>query len=287
MTQRVAGELLQAQGKQVRRFTLIWRIAHLCFALSVMVLVLTGMALFYDDTSWAPYIMLAFGGPKIAGNVHRIFAAILLGIFFLHLIAVLTNIARNRKTFNWFGPDSLLPNWQDVKDVYGMFKWFFGKSPRPSFDKWTYFEKFDYLAEFWGMSVIGTTGVILVFPNVAASFMPGWIFNVAPVVHGVEAFIAAVFLFTVHFFNNHFRPEKFPPPDVVMFTGSVPLEEFKHERPVQYARMVEAGELEENLVDKPAPAFTLGARILGLVLIALGLTLLLLILLGFVTALQR
>ena len=34
-------------------------------------------------------------------------------------------------------------------------------------------------------------------------------FNVATIVHGEEAFLAAVFLFTVHFFNNHFRPDKF------------------------------------------------------------------------------
>jgi hypothetical protein len=59
--------------------------------------------------------------------------------------------------------------------------------------------------------------------------LPGWVFNMAMVVHGEEAFLAAVFLFTVHFFNNHFRPDKLPPPDVVMFTGTQSLDEFKHE----------------------------------------------------------
>lgn len=54
---------------------------------------------------------------------------------------------------------------------------------------------------------------MLAFPHVTATYLPGWVFNVATLVHG-ETFLAAVFLFTVHFFNNHFRPDKLPPPDV-------------------------------------------------------------------------
>jgi hypothetical protein len=91
-----------------------------------------------------------------------------------------------------------------------------------------------------------------------------------------------VFLFTVHFFNNHFRPDKFPPPDVVMFTGSVPVEEFKREHTEHYNRLVEAGELEKYLVDAPSRKMTLASKILGLTLIAIGLTLLVLVIIGFV-----
>jgi cytochrome b subunit of formate dehydrogenase len=284
MTHRIADELPEGHGKQVRRFGLIWRIAHLCFALSVMTLILTGMAVFYADTTWAPVIMQAFGGPKTAGLVHRIAATIMLSIFFLHIIGVVTNIARNWKTFKWLGPDSLVPNLQDIKDIYGMFMWFLGKRPRPAFDRWTYWEKFDYWAVFWGMGIIGSTGMMLSFPNITASVFPGWVFNVATIVHGEEAFLAAVFLFTVHFFNNHFRPDKLPPPDVVMFTGSVPLEEFKREHSAQYARLVESGQLESYMVETPPRALTLGSKILGLTLITIGLTLLVLVIVGFVSA---
>jgi len=41
------------QGKHVQRFSAIWRIAHLTFALSLMLLTLTGMPLFYADADWA------------------------------------------------------------------------------------------------------------------------------------------------------------------------------------------------------------------------------------------
>jgi cytochrome b subunit of formate dehydrogenase len=165
-----------------------------------------------------------------------------------------------------------------------MFRWFLDKGPRPLFDRWTYWEKFDYWAVFWGMAIIGSTGMMLAFPNQTASIFPGWLFNVATIVHGEEAFLAAVFLFTVHFFNNHFRPDKLPPPDVVMFTGSVPLEEFKREHTVQYQRMVDAGQFEKNLVNTPPRAFILGSKILGITLITVGLTLLVMVIAGFTGA---
>jgi len=274
-------DMPQAQGKHYRRFGVIWRIAHLAFAISVMMLVLTGMAVFYADTSWAKIIMSAFGSPRVAGIVHRISAAVMLGIFFAHLVYLALHLGPRWRTFNWLGPDSLVPWWNDVKDAEAMFAWFFGKGPRPVFDRWTYWEKFDYWAVFWGMAIIGGSGMMLAFPSLTASVLPGWAFNVATIIHGEEAFLAAVFLFTVHFFNNHFRPDKHPPPDIVMFTGAISLEEFRREHTLEYKRLVESGQLEKYLVDAPSRPFTLGSRILGLTLIAFGLTLLILVLIGF------
>jgi hypothetical protein len=106
------------------------------------------------------------------------------------------------------------------------------------------------------------------------------VFNVATIFHGEEAVLAAGFLFTVHFFNNHWRPDKFPL-DIVMFTGAMPLEEFKREHMVEYKRLVETGQLEKYLVDAPSQPMTTGSKILGFALMAIGMTLLILVLLGF------
>jgi hypothetical protein len=176
-----------------------------------------------------------------------------------------------------------VPNWKDFRDIWGMFKWFLGRGPKPMFDRWAYFEKFDYWAVFWGVTIIGGSGLMLAFPHVTAEVLPGWIFNIATLVHGEEAFLAAVFLFTVHFFNNHFRPDKLPPPDIVMFTGTQSLEEFRREHPAQYQRLVEAGQLESYLVEKPSRPMTVGSKILGLALIAIGLILLVLVASGFIS----
>jgi len=78
----------------------------------------------------------------------------------------------------------------------------------------------------------------------------------------------------------HFRPDKFPM-DILMFTGAMPLEEFQREHTLEYRRLLESGELEKYLVDAPSRPMTIGSKILGTVLIFIGLTLLVLVLIGF------
>jgi len=279
---RVKVEALPAelQGKHVKRFSAIWRVAHLTFAVSLMMLTLTGMPLLYPDTNWASWVMQTLGGPKVAGLIHRTFAVIFSGVFFWHLGYVALRLWRDRATFDWFGPNSLIPNWQDMKDILAMFQWFIGKGPRPLFDRWTYWEKFDYWAPFWGVTIIGVSGLMLWRPDIVGAYLPGWVFNVAAIFHGEEAFLAVVFLFTVHFFNNHFRPEKFPL-EIVMFTGTLSLEDFKHEHALEYQRLVKTGELDKYLVDAPSAPMTLGSKILGFTLIAIGLILLTGVAVGF------
>lgn len=272
----------QYKGKHVRRFSPIWRLAHITFALSLMVLTLTGIPLFYPTSPWAAPLMAGLGGPHIAGIIHRTSAVIFAGVFFWHLFYITLRIAKNWSTFKFFGPDSLVPNLQDGRDMLAMFKWFFGMGPRPKFDRWTYWEKFDYWAPFWGVTIIGVSGLIMWLPNFFGSFLPGWVFNVAAIFHAEEAFLAVVFLFTVHFFNNHFRPDKFPV-EVVMFTGTFSLEEFKHEHALEYERLVKNGELEKYLVDAPSPAKLTAAKVLAFILIACGLILLTLVGIGFFT----
>ncbi len=263
-----------------RRFTKWWRLAHLVGALSIMLLALTGLTVLFAGSAWAPYVMNLLGGPVSAGILHRVGAVGFMGVFFVHLIYFAYHIGRNWRTFEWFGPNSLVPNWDDLDDAIAMFRWFFGLGPRPMLEHFSYWEKFDYWAPFWGMTIIGVSGMMMWFPDVTASYLPGWVFNVATIVHGEEAILAVVFLFTVHFFNNHFRPDKFPL-DTTMFTGRVPLEHYRHEHRREYDRLVASGELEKYLVDAPTGPMARGSSVLGATLIVIGLSLLTLVLLGF------
>ena len=128
-----------------------------------------------------------------------------------------------------WGPDSMVPQLQDGIDIYRNFEWFIGAGPRPQFDRWTYWEKFDYWAVFWGMFIIGRSGLLLSFPVFFAQLLPGWMFNIAALVHGEEALLAVGFMFTFHFFNGHLRPAKISM-DAVVFTGRISEHEMKAER---------------------------------------------------------
>ena len=65
---------------------------------------------------------------------------------------------------------------------------------------------------------------------------PGWVINIALIVHSDEALLAAGFIFTFHFFNTHFRLEKFPM-DMVIFSGRISKAEMLQERQRWYDRL--------------------------------------------------
>ncbi|MBF0218281.1 MAG: cytochrome C [Gammaproteobacteria bacterium] len=282
--QQGKGYIPPIQGETVyfRRFTVSWRIIHLLFAMSTMTLVLTGSTLLFSHTAWAKFVMAMLGGPQIEAIIHRTAATIWLTVFFVHFAVAIVNIIRSGKKFRWFGPTSMVPNWQDLRDVIAMFRWFFGKAERPHFDRWSYWQKFDYWAPFWGAGVIGLSGIMLFYPTLTATILPGWMFNIATIIHAEEALLATIFLFTVHFFNAHFRPDKFPM-STTIFTGSIPLDEFKHEHKLEYERLVANGELDKYLVSKPSRLLTTGANILAIFLIFVGLSLLTLVLIGYLS----
>ncbi len=168
-----------------------------------------------------------------------------------------------------FGPDTMLPTRKDLTEFIGSIKWFLGFGDRPRYGRWTYWEKFDYFAVFWGIFVIGATGLTLWFPEFFTRFMPGWFLNVATIIHSDEALLATGFIFTVHFFNTHLRPEKFPM-DIVVFTGRMSLEEFRKDKPAEYEALVQSGELEKYLVEPYPPIVVKTIRIFAWGALALG-----------------
>jgi cytochrome b subunit of formate dehydrogenase len=176
----------------------------------------------------------------------------------------------------------MVPQPRDLKEMGAHFAWFFRRGPRPRFDHFTYWEKFDYWAVFWGMFIIGGSGLLLWFPWFFSKFLPGWIFNVALLFHGEEALLAVAFIFTIHFFNGHLRPDKFPM-DTVIFTGSVTEDELMHERPDAYERWVKDGRLDALVVDPPSPRLVRRGRIVGTIAVALGLCIFGLILYAVIT----
>lgn len=255
---REAKTSLQADDETFTRFTPFERFLHLMMVTSFLLLVITGMPLKFYYTDWAKMMFRWLGNAEVARTLHHYAAVVTFAYFVLHVAGLLRSFWKNRGalrdpasgkvTFKriWstiFGPDSMVPSMQDWRDFVAHQKWFFGKGPRPQFDRWTYWERFDYFAVFWGVAIIGLSGLIMWFPKFFTHFMPGWVINIALVVHSDEALLAAGFIFSFHFFNTHFRIEKFPM-DTVIFSGRISKSELVHERKRWYDRLVAAGKLE-------------------------------------------
>ncbi len=263
----------------VKRFSRSQRITHILVIVSFVTLALTGMMLKFAHMEWAKFLAKLIGGVESAGVLHRIGAVITFGYFAFHIYNLVKEKRRKRLSMMKFifGKDSLWFNGQDIKDFIATIKWFLGRGPRPNYGRWTYWEKFDYLAVFWGVAIIGFSGLVLWFPVLFTKLLPGWVINVSQIIHSDEALLAVGFIFTVHFFNTHFRPEAFPM-DTVIFTGHIPLEHFKHERPREYQELKDAGKLDQKIVEKNYTKENMRLiRFFGFFFLAIGVTLIIFI----------
>ena len=244
---------IHTPGKQVyvRRFTKSNRITHIFVIVSFLLLALTGMILKFAYMEWAKWLANIIGGAVVAGTIHRFAALITFGYFGYHVVSLIIIKKKKKVKFKSFifGSNSLMFNRQDLRDFWATIKWFVWAGPRPSYGRWTYWEKFDYMAVFWGVIVIGSSGTVLWFPEFYTKFFPGWFINVAQIIHSDEALLAVGFIFTIHFFNTHIRPESFPM-DTVIFTGHVPIEEYKDDRPREFEELEKSGKLESVKVEK-------------------------------------
>lgn len=267
-------------GLYIRRFTKSQRVTHIFVILSFMLLALTGMMLKFANMPWAKSLSSMFGGAENAGIIHRFAAVITFGYFAFHLGSLIRTKTKRKIKFSEFifSGSSLMFNKQDLRDFGATIKWFIGKGPKPAYGRWTYWEKFDYMAVFWGVAVIGLTGLMLWFPEIATTFLPGWVINIAQIIHSDEALLAAGFIFTIHFFNTHFRPEAFPM-DTVIFTGHVPVEEYKEDRPKEYEELEKSGKLKDVTIELKTSALRMRViKIFGFFFLSMGIILTILIL---------
>ncbi|SEM15355.1 Cytochrome b subunit of formate dehydrogenase [Syntrophus gentianae] len=269
------------EGRQyVRRFSVQDRLMHILLILSFFGVVISGFPLKYPDTSWARALVSLLGGVANAGTMHRVSAIVMWLLFLYTCWLSFRFLFPGFKVAGWvgrlFGPDSLFPRIKDLQDIWGMFKWFFNRGEKPQFDRWTYWEKFDFMAVFWGMFLIGLSGIVMWIPELSSYVMPGWMINIVSLAHSEEAFLAAVFIFTIHFFNNHLIPDKFPL-EKNIFTGSYTLEALRRERPQEYERILKENRLEEIACQGPGTGIQLFAGIFGIACVLLGLALTVLI----------
>jgi len=271
MERPTTGEILY------QRFDTYNRLLHGVLMLSFLGLAFTGLPLLFSDAAWAARLASLFGGAHAAGLLHRVFAALMIATFTLHVMRLMRRLFVEQELEILWGPASMTPQPRDVQEMLAHLRWFLRLGPRPRFDHFTYWEKFDYWAVFWGMGVIGSSGLVLWFPEFFSRFLPGSWFNIALLIHGEEGLLAVGFIFTIHFFNSHLRPEKFPM-DPVIFTGRITGHELAEERPAEFERLVAEERLDGHRVGPGADWAPTLAKAVATVAVTLGLTMVALIL---------
>jgi cytochrome b subunit of formate dehydrogenase len=258
---------------RILRFNIFDRLFHLFIMVTFLIQAATGLGRLVHHTSWGKNLTNFFGGYDSATTIHNRVGLLMLLGFGVHIVYILMKVEWKAWRQSLFHPDSLVPNLQDVKHMGQRFRWFLGLGPPPQFDRWTYWEKFDYWAVFWGLPLLGVTGLMLMYPLATARLLPGWVLNVLLLLHRAEALLAMLYIFIIHFTIGHLRHGMFPMNEC-MFAGSVELEKERHEKAAWIARLEREGRLEKIAVAAPPQWYRVLYFVFGYTAIAVGLYLL-------------
>jgi len=249
------------------RFTVNQRLQHIILASSVIILVLTGMPLKFHDTAWAPYLYTLFGGIHLAPIIHRFAGVILLLLFTYHLgylaynfyVGEIVPLKQNGKLglaaiIKALFRQPMMPNLKDAKDIGALLKYLlFLTREKPKGDRFTWKEKFDYWAPFWGIVIIGSSGIIMWAQELATKILPGEIISFALIAHSDEALLAALFLFLWHWYNVHFSMSVFPM-GTVFLTGYLTEELMVEEHYDYYVEVMKREGFESEILPAPGTA---------------------------------
>jgi len=189
-----------------QRWNIHHRLQHLFLFSSFFLLTFTGLPIKYAAKTWAVQVASFFGGFETMLNIHKGAALVMIMAAVYHLgYLVYCRLVKKEKS------SAMIPGWKDVTDLLDHIVFCLGMTKKDArFDRYSYKEKFDYWAVFWGIAIMVGSGLILWFPHVSAQYVSRSFIDCAQIAHSDEAMLAIMAVFIWHFYNAHFSPMVFP-----------------------------------------------------------------------------
>jgi formate dehydrogenase gamma subunit len=212
--------------KYFERFTIETRIQHIILFTTFIILVITGFALRYSTTWWAQSIVNLLGGWEMRSHIHHIAGIIMVGDGIYHFLRYF--LFKRRMV-------SMIPRMKDFEDFWGYIKYHLGTENHPKYARFYWKQKFDYWGAFWGIVIMGVTGLILMFPFVFLKYIPYAWLELAIMIHSFEAMLATLAIFIWHFYNVHLNFEF--PLQTAFITGKISEEMMKKEHQQEYENL--------------------------------------------------
>ncbi|MBI9112785.1 formate dehydrogenase subunit gamma [Maridesulfovibrio ferrireducens] len=249
---------------RIRRFTPIQKTFHLLLIVTFMTQAVTGMARMYSTTLFGKALGAPFGGYVNCLEIHKVVGVAMLLLFICHVIYALFLVLAGKVERQ----DSLIPHLRDFKEFFGHLRWMMG-GKLPRFGRWAYWEKFDYWAVFWGMVLLGRTGLLLFDPIETARYIDGSELNIALWMHRLEAILAMGYIFLIHFGVVVLRKHSFPM-DQAMWGGDADYETVQIERSEWLENLEASGQLDDLIIKDSNPILTTLSYLVGLGGVTLG-----------------
>jgi cytochrome b subunit of formate dehydrogenase len=191
-----------------QRWNIHHRIAHFGLFTTFMMCALTGLPIKFHHKAWAIALAKFFGGGDGLLQWHISAGLLLFAACFYHLMYSAIWALNNKQSLTI----PMLPwsrgTWTALKQYFSYHLGF--SEEHPKFGRYQWKEMFDYLAVFWGMIMIGGSGLLMWFPEFTFQYFPKWFVDAYRWAHSDEAVLAVIFIFTWHFYNVHFQPDFFP-----------------------------------------------------------------------------
>ncbi|MBI2841978.1 MAG: cytochrome b/b6 domain-containing protein [Armatimonadetes bacterium] len=229
---KAASKPKEEEDEKFVRFSLVVRLQHICLMTSCVALIITGLPMKFPDTAVARIFFSLMGGVGASGAVHRIGAALLISVALFHVGYILF-FREGRKEFR-----ELLPKPRDVGDVIRNVRYFLGMARHGArFGRFSYVEKFDYWAVYWGTVVMITSGLMLWGQDIAMAILPKFCLDMAREAHSDEALLATLAIIVWHFYNVHWNPDNFPM-NRTWLTGKISKKNMMHHHPIEYEKLM-------------------------------------------------
>ncbi|MCX5900962.1 MAG: hypothetical protein NTX06_09560 [Proteobacteria bacterium] len=184
-----------------KHLTFNQRQQHVLLMVSFAGLVLTGIPMKYLHVEWMQKLYAMLGGIELATVLHRVCAVAMGFTFLFHFIYIACcYVEYYLKPLHRAGKLTL---GNALKSILVL-------PMVPTIDDLHLKEKFGYLAVFWGIPVIGLSGVVLWGQDFFTQFLPGNALNFCLIAHSDEALLATIVILLWHIYNTHLKLENLP-----------------------------------------------------------------------------
>ncbi|MFB6093933.1 MAG: cytochrome b/b6 domain-containing protein [Halanaeroarchaeum sp.] len=225
----------------VSRFSGVQVYVHFLMALSIIVLLLTGLGITFEDHVWWIASLVGYGNVVL---VHVASGVVLFATLLYYVIYALTGLLTGDFPTAW------LPGRDTVDEVLAYAKFALGRGAKPDAGKYTWIQKSEMLIISVETTVLVVTGLLLTFPGLLLLYKPAYL-----PVSDVHAVVAYTLLMGVSFHLYDRHVERFPLDDSI-FTGRVSLQRAREE----WADWVDGdAPTGENPVDGAGPSLRLAS----------------------------
>jgi formate dehydrogenase subunit gamma len=215
------------QERTFLRFALEQRWEHAILVLSGLVLLLTGLPQKYREFSLSQDLLSTPDRINLIRQIHHIAAIILVLEVAYHISRIIFLMVRRKL------PGDLLPIWQDVSDAGQMLQYLlFLRRDKPKFGRYNFEQKVTYWFIFFGITIMGISGLIIWFPVWFTQFLPGGVVPAAKLAHSTESMVMAIFIIIWHVYHVHIERL-----NLSMFTGRVSEDEMREFHAKEYERL--------------------------------------------------